>query len=70
MLEVGGGKGSVVIRNIKLAGKKLGSVKMRNQILLLLCQLELGQKNILNNIKTKCLNNTERQNICFILKFL
>ena len=39
-----------------IAGKKLGSVRMRNQILLLLCQLELGQKNILNtNIETKYL---------------
>ena len=48
--------GSVILRNIKLAGKKLGSVRMRNQILLLLCQLEVGQENILNtNIETKYL---------------
>ena len=30
--------------NIKLEGKKLGSVTSRNQILLLPCQLEMGQK--------------------------
>ena len=32
------------------AGKKLGSGETRNQILLLRCQLELGQKHILNDI--------------------
>ena len=45
MLEVGDKKEYKVI-----AGKKLGSVKRRNQILLLRCQLELGQKHILNDI--------------------
>ena len=38
--------------NIKLEGKKLGSVTSRNQILLLPCQLEMGQKNISSNTQS------------------
>ena len=38
--------------NMKLEGKKLGSVTSRNQILLLPCQLEMGQKNISSNTRS------------------
>ena len=55
MLEVGGDNKEYKV----IAGKKLGSGEMRNQILLLRCQFELGQKNILNNIDTKYLTKTK-----------